>query len=136
MAALPYAALPIVTAIGLINKRPMIYARKEVKSHGTQATIEGEYSSGEVAVVIDDLATTGASKFEAVDRLEAAGLQVRDVVVLIDRQSGAREELSDRGLKMHSVFDLDELIEYWSGSGAISTEQAEQVQVFLQQEGS
>ncbi len=136
MAALPYAALPIVTAIGLINNRPMIYPRKEVKSHGTHAVIEGEYSPGETAVVIDDLATTGASKFEAIERLEAVGLQVRDVVVLIDRQSGAREELSDRGLKMHSVFDLDELIEYWSGSGAISTEQIEQVRVFLQQEGS
>jgi uridine monophosphate synthetase len=136
MAALPYAALPIVTAIGLINKRPMIYPRKEPKSHGTQATIEGEYSSGEVTVVIDDLATTGASKFEAIDRLEAVGLQVRDVVVLIDRQSGARGELSDRGIKMHAVFDLDELIEHWSGSGAISTEQAEQVRVFLQQVGS
>ncbi len=136
MAALPYAALPIVTAIGLINKRPMIYPRKEIKSHGTQATIEGEYSSGEAAVVIDDLATTGASKFEAIDRLEAAGLKVRDVVVLIDRQSGARGDLSDRDIKMHAVFDLEELIEYWSGSGAISIEQAEQVRVFLQQEGS
>jgi uridine monophosphate synthetase len=136
MAALPYAALPIVTAIGLINKRPMIYPRKEAKAHGTQATIEGEYSSGEAAVVIDDLATTGASKFEAIDRLEAVGLQVRDVVVLIDRQSGARRELSDRGIKMHAVFDLDELIEYWSGSGAISIEQAEQVRIFLQQVGS
>lgn len=136
MAALPYAALPIVTAIGLINKRPMIYPRKEAKAHGTQATIEGEYSSGETAVVIDDLATTGASKFEAIDRLEADGLQVRDVVVLIDRQSGARRELSDRGIKMHAVFDLDDLIEHWSDSGAISIEQTEQVRVFLQQEGS
>ncbi|MBE9479710.1 MAG: orotidine-5'-phosphate decarboxylase [Chloroflexi bacterium] len=136
MAALPYAALPIVTAIGLINKRPMIYPRKEAKSHGTQAVIEGEYSSGETAVVIDDLATTGASKFEAISRLEAVGLQVRDVVVLIDRQSGARGELSDRGIKMHAVFNLGELIEHWSGSGAISIEQAEQVRVFMKQEGS
>jgi uridine monophosphate synthetase len=136
MAALPYAALPIVTAIGLINKRPMIYPRKEAKSHGTKATIEGEYSSGEVVVVIDDLATTGASKFEAIDRLEAVGLHVRDVVVLIDRQSGARGELSDRGIKMHAIFDLVELIEHWSGSGDISIEQAEQVRVFLQQVGS
>ena len=135
MAALPYAALPIVTAIGLINKRPMIYPRKEVKSHGTLAVIEGEYSPGETAVVIDDLATTGASKFEAIERLEAVGLQVRDVVVLIDRQSGARGELSERGIKMHAVFNLDELIEHWSGSGAISREQAEQVRAFLQHEG-
>ncbi|MCJ7823760.1 MAG: orotidine-5'-phosphate decarboxylase [Anaerolineales bacterium] len=136
MAALPYAALPIVTTIGLINKRPMIYPRKEAKSHGTQAIIEGEYSPGETAVVIDDLATTGGSKFEAIARLEAAGLQVQDVVVLIDRQSGAREELAARGVKMHAVFDLETLIEYWSGSGAISSEQAERVRVFLSQEGS
>ncbi len=135
MAALPYAALPIVTAIGLINRRPMIYPRKEVKSHGTQAVVEGEYSPGETAVVIDDLATTGASKFEAIERLEAVGLQVRDVVVLIDRQGGARGELSDRGIKMHAIFELDELIEHWSGSGAISMEHAEQVRVFLQKEG-
>jgi uridine monophosphate synthetase len=87
-------------------------------------------------VVIDDLATTGASKFEAIDRLEAVGLHVRDVVVLIDRQSGARGELSDRGIKMHAIFDLVELIEHWSGSGDISIEQAEQVRVFLQQVGS
>lgn len=136
MAALPYAALPIVTAIGLINHRPMIYPRKEAKSHGTKATIEGEYSPGETAVVIDDLATTGGSKFEAIERLEAAGLRVRDVVVLIDRQSGARGELATRGVKMHAVFDLETLVEYWSGNGAISSEQAEQVRVFLQQEGS
>ncbi len=136
MAALPYAALPIVTAIGLINKRPMIYPRKEVKSHGTQAVIEGEYSPGETAVVIDDLATTGASKFEAIERLETVGLQVHDVVVLIDRQSGARRELSDGGIKMSAVFNLDELIEHWSGSGAISIEHAKQVRVFLEQEGS
>ncbi len=136
MAALPYAALPIVTAIGLINKRPMIYPRKEAKSHGTQAVVEGEYSAGEIAVVIDDLATTGASKFEAIERLDEVGLQVRDVVVLIDRQSGAREELSDRGIKMHAIFELDELMEHWSGNGTISKEQAEQVRVFLQQEGA
>ncbi len=136
MAALPYAALPIVTAIGLINKRPMIYPRKEAKSHGTQAIVEGEYSPGETAVVIDDLATTGASKFEAIERLDEIGLHVHDVVVLIDRQSGARGELSDRGIKMHAIFELEELIDYWSGSGAISMEHAEQVRVFLQQEGS
>ena len=136
MAALPYAALPIVTAIGLINKRPMVYPRKEAKSHGTRAIIEGEYSPGEVAVVIDDLVTTGASKFEAIEHLESVGLQISDVVVLIDRQSGARGGLSDRGIKMHAVFDLDELMEYWSGSGAISSEQAEQVRVFLEGEGS
>ena len=45
-------------------------------------------------VVIDDLTTTGGSKFEAIEKLTAAGLKVQDVIVLIDRQSGASEALA------------------------------------------
>ncbi len=91
LAAVPYAAIPIATSISLQGGLPMIYPRKEAKDYGTRAEIEGDYKSGETVVLIDDLATTGGSKFEVIDKLKAAGLQVHDVVVLIDRQSGARE---------------------------------------------
>ncbi len=57
---------------------------------------------GERVVVIDDLATTGGSKFEAIDKLTAAGLEVQDVVVLIDRQSGAAEALAQAGYRLHA----------------------------------
>ena len=53
----------------------MIYPRKEVKEYGTKAEIEGEYHAGETVVVIDDLATTGGSKFEAIEKLTGAGLE-------------------------------------------------------------
>jgi uridine monophosphate synthetase len=59
IAALPYAALPIGAAVSLAGGWPMIYPRREAKSYGTGAEIEGEYHSGERVVVIDDLATTG-----------------------------------------------------------------------------
>ena len=81
----------------------MIYPRKEAKEYGTRAEIEGEYKPGETAVLIDDLATTGGSKFEVIDKLKLAGLQVQDVVVLIDRQSGAREALQQAGFRLHAV---------------------------------
>ncbi|MFN8426973.1 MAG: hypothetical protein U0X87_12050 [Anaerolineales bacterium] len=48
----------------------MIYPRKEAKTYGTKAEIEGEYHAGETVVVIDDLATTGGSKFEAIEKLD------------------------------------------------------------------
>jgi uridine monophosphate synthetase len=73
LAALPYAAIPIATAISLAGNWPMIYPRKEVKQYGTKAEIEGEFLKGERVVVIDDLATTGSSKFEAIQKLTQCG---------------------------------------------------------------
>src|SRR5687767_15239097 len=70
IAGLPYAAIPIATAISLAGNYPMIYPRKESKTYGTKAEIEGEYHAGETVVVIDDLATTGGSKFEAIEKLD------------------------------------------------------------------
>src|SRR5512147_371807 len=55
IAGLPYAAIPIATAISLAGNYPMIYPRKEVKAYGTKAEIEGEYHARETVVVIDDL---------------------------------------------------------------------------------
>lgn len=133
LAALPYAALPIASAISLESGWPMIYPRKETKAYGTMVEVEGPYQAGERAVVIDDLATTGGSKFEAIEKLYAVGLQVSDVVVLIDRQSGAVEDLAQAGYRLHAVFTLTELVEIWEGTGKISPEQAEAVRRFLKE---
>ncbi len=119
LAGLPYAAIPIATAISLAGNYPMIYPRKEAKSYGTKAEIEGEYHAGETAVIIDDLATTGGSKFEAIEKLTGAGLIVKDVVVLIDRQSGAKESLAQAGYSMHAVLTISALLEYWESTGNV-----------------
>ena len=119
LAALPYAALPIAAAICMQGGYTMIYPRKEIKEYGTRAAIEGEYHSGERVVVVDDLATTGGSKFEAIERLSAAGLIVRDVVVLIDRQSGAREALQKTGVALHAVLTIEQLLDYYESHGGV-----------------
>lgn len=130
-AALPYAALPIGTAVSLQNGWPLIYPRKEAKAYGTRAEIEGVYQAGQRAVVIDDLSTTGESKFEAIDKLKAAGLIVEDVVVLIDRQSGAAESLAGAGYRLHAVFTLTDLLDYYEAHGSISAEHIAAARAFL-----
>ncbi len=131
LAALPYAALPIGTAVSLAGGWPMIYPRREAKGYGTGAEIEGAYTAGERVVVIDDLATTGGSKFEAIDKLSAAGLQVQDVVVLIDRQSGAAEALAERGYRLHAVLNLTGLLDYWEQAQSAPSEQIAAARAFL-----
>jgi uridine monophosphate synthetase len=134
LAALPYAAIPIATAISLQGDWPLIYPRKEAKSYGTRAEIEGIFQPGERVVVIDDLATTGGSKFEAIHKLVEAGLLVSDVVVLVDRQSGAAGALSQGGYLLHSVFTLTQLIDHWRQKSLITPEQYTATLQFLRRE--
>jgi uridine monophosphate synthetase len=136
IAGLPYAAIPIATAIALQGNYPLIYPRKEAKAYGTQAEIEGEYHEGETVVVIDDLATTGSSKFEAIEKLTAAGLLVRDVVVLVDRQSGARESLEQAGFQLHAVFTITQLLDHWAGTGRVEKDKILETRNFLKQGSS
>ena len=84
-------------------------------------------------MVIDDLATTGGSKFEAIDRLLEAGLYVRDVVVLVDRQSGASEGLEQAGYRLHAVFTIRQLLDYWEQTGDVPGEQINAVRRFLEE---
>jgi uridine monophosphate synthetase len=132
IAGLPYAAIPIATAISLAGNYPMIYPRKEAKSYGTKAEIEGEYHAGETVVVIDDLATTGGSKFEAIEKLTGAGLVVKDIVVLVDRQSGAKESLAQAGYSMHAVLTMGQLLEYWEENGKVEKDKIEETREFLE----
>lgn len=123
IAAIPYAALPIATAVSLAGGWPLIYARREVKEHGTQSMVEGVYQIGDMALVMDDLITTGDSKFETIQKLRAVGLRVRDIAVLIDREQGATAVLQQAGYRLRSVITISKLLEAWRKSGAIDEQQ-------------
>jgi len=97
IAGIPYAGLPLAVAASLAGGFPLIYPRREEKAYGTRRRIEGTFHPGERVVVIDDIVTDGASKLEAIAPLEAAGLVIEDLIVLIDREQGARERLAQKG---------------------------------------
>ncbi len=132
LAAIPYAALPIGTALALAGNWPLIYPRREAKSYGTRSLIEGEYRTGDQVVVIDDLVTSGESKVEAIRKLEAEKLLVRDVLVLIDREQGATAVMASAGHRLHAVVTLSELLDRWRAADAISADQYEKVKKYLE----
>ncbi len=120
LAAIPYGGLPIGQAVSLESGKPLIYPRREAKNYGTKKLIEGAWSAGETVVVIDDLVTTGGSKLEAIAPLSEAGLAAKDVVVLIDREQGGRDELASHGLSLRAVLTLSQLLEILVRHGRIS----------------
>lgn len=135
LAAIPYAALPIGTAVALQTGRSLIYPRREAKEYGTRKVIEGEFRPGETAVVLDDVITTGASKLEALGALKEAGLRVQDVVVLIDREQGGKADLEGRGYRLHAVMTIAEMVEALSREGLITGDQRAAVLRYLGRAG-
>lgn len=65
--------------------------RKESKGHGTNQYLEGPWKPSDVAVVLEDVTTTGASALLATKRLRAAGVHVMSVLSVVDRmENGSR----------------------------------------------
>jgi uridine monophosphate synthetase len=131
IAGIPYAGLPIATAVALAGNIPMLYARKEVKEHGTRRAIEGAFVPGEVVVLIDDVITDGASKFEAAAPLVEAGLVVRDFVIFLDREQGGAERLRERGYSLHSVLRITAVLGHLRDAGRLSTDHFQRCMDFI-----
>ena len=131
IAGIPYTALPIATAMSLDTGWPMTYARKEVKDYGTKKKIEGVYKEGDIALIIDDLITTGGSKFETIEPFEASGLEIKDFVVLVDREQGGAKMLEEKGYRLHSVIGINELLDILKEEGKLDDENYGKAKQFI-----
>jgi len=110
-----YGAIPIAFNLSNYiyykhNKNiPVVAVRKEVKEHGTRKHIEGSIENHKRIVVVDDVVTTGTSMFDAIKRLEEAGLEVVMVISLVDREVSGRECFKDYDYQ--PLFSMNELLE-------------------------
>jgi orotate phosphoribosyltransferase len=114
---LTLGADPVALSIGIAaqiddpsNALQVFTVRKAVKSHGRQKRIEGNFSTGDSVVVVDDVITTGGSTLQAIDAIEEAGGHVAFVLVLVDRQEGGREAIEQRGHAVVSIFTRADLM--------------------------
>ena len=60
---------------------------------------------------------------------------VKDVVVLIDRESGAREALEQAGLHLHAVMILSQMLDHWEKTGKVEKEKIDKTRAFLAKGG-
>jgi orotate phosphoribosyltransferase len=90
-----YKGIPIAvaTAIALANtNRSSIRSvsdRKEAKTHGDTSSFLGVIKAGDKVVIVDDVMTTGETKFEAIEKLQQAGAIPVGLIIAFDRAEPA-----------------------------------------------
>lgn len=102
--------VPIAVAASLENDLPLIIIRKEAKEYGTKGQIVGDFDKGMSAVMVEDVATTGGSVLKAIRTLRDEGLVVRHVIVVVDREEGAKAALEDEGIELIALVRISELL--------------------------
>lgn len=122
VAGVPVGGLLLATAFSLESTTPLIYPRMQPQGTG-QPGIEGHYSPGSRALLIDDLITGGSSVVEAARFLGEHGVTVKDAVVLIDREQGAHARLKHLGINLISILKLDVMMNLYHSNGWIEQEQ-------------
>lgn len=84
--------------------------RKQVKDHGLGKLIEGAIRSGDRAVIVDDVLTSGGSLLKAVASARQAGLRVTHALVIVDRkEQEGRAKVEQEGVKVLSLLTIDDL---------------------------
>jgi len=108
---------PIATAIAVASwdaGSPVhaFLVRKQAKGHGMKRFVEGRSSlpDGSKVCIVEDTTTTGNSLLRAIERSTAEGLEVVQVLVIVDREEGAAERVAEAGYTMEALFTRTELV--------------------------
>jgi len=123
ISGIPTAGIPFASAVAFQMKKPFLYTRKEIKTHGRERMVEGILLPGDKVLIMDDLITTGGSLINAAKAIRAEGGVVNDAVVLIDREEGGKEMLAKEKIKLNSLTKMSEVAGILLKAGTLSSEQ-------------
>ncbi len=108
---------PITGAIvthSFLDGRPLhgFMVRKEPKGHGAGNQVEGRFGlpDGAKVCMLEDTVTTGGSLLKAIHAVEAAGLEVVQVICVVDRSEGAVQRFAESGYSLEALATREDII--------------------------
>lgn len=102
-------------------------------SKGTKRLVEGTINAGETCLIIEDVVTSGSSVLETAEVLQKEGLKVTDAVVLLDREQGGRAMLEKKGIRLHSVCTLSQILKILEQQQKVTPGIVASVEKFIQE---
>ena len=115
-------SIPLASVLAYTLEKPMIYVRKKRKEFGASRIIEGALNKGDYVVIIEDVVTTGESISEAVDVIRGLGGIVEYALAFIDRMQGASQNLSEKDVKLVSIYKVTDMLDHLFKKGFIDEE--------------
>jgi orotate phosphoribosyltransferase len=109
IAGMELGAVPLIVALSLETGIPYVIIRKEKREHGTQKQIEGSDVKNKRVLIVEDVTTSGGSVIKTIQILREHDAKLDKVIVVVDRESGAREQIQKLGLcfvPLLSVHDI------------------------------
>ncbi len=100
-------ALAAATSLAAI--KPFVIVRNSKKGYGTGNLFEGVIKAGDSVLLVEDIATTGGQVIEAAQAICEVGAKVERIVAVIDRQEGARENITEAGFEFNALFTKADL---------------------------
>ncbi|MDF1655077.1 MAG: orotate phosphoribosyltransferase [Coxiellaceae bacterium] len=127
------AGIPHAAWIADRLNKPMVYVRSSAKGHGKNNQIEGLLKSGQTAIVIEDLISTGGSALNATDALREAGANVSHCFAIFTYGfANAEQNFNDKQLSYHSLTNFDSVMDCAEKIGELNKEQRHLVQQWNQ----
>jgi orotate phosphoribosyltransferase len=123
IAGIPTAGMAFASVVAYSMKKPFVYIRPKMKSHGRERRIEGILMPGNRVLLIDDLVTAGLSLGKAAKTIRAEGGVVSDALVMLDREEGGKERLMKDHIKLHYLLTAREAATKLHELGAIEEDQ-------------
>jgi len=127
IAGIPTGGLPWASVLAFSLSKPLVYTRKDVKTHGRERKVEGVLSPGDRVLLIDDVITTGKNTTTALQSLRGEGGVVEHALVLLDREEGGKSHLEASGVELHSVVRISEVAQKLLDMDAITKTQYEEL---------
>ena len=110
LAGMELGAVPLVVALSLETKIPYVIIRKEKREHGTSKQIEGRDVKNKKVLVIEDVTTSGGSVVKTIQILRDSHALVDEVLVVVDRESGAEEKLQQLDVNFIPLLSVGEIL--------------------------
>ncbi len=122
------AGIPWAAWLSQKMKKPMVYARSEIKEHGKQNVVEGKVEENKTYIVVEDLVSTGNSSISTINAVrEKKGNVEHCIAIFTYELEKAKANFGNANVKLLTLTDFTSFVKTALKKKRISREQLDHI---------